>query len=72
MKILISISFFEIILSPNTDFFSLSDGKMGISKFESLDTFSILHLNIRDLSKKLLDFKELYKTFHLNFSIVCF
>ena len=58
--------------SLNTENFSLSDAKIAFSKFESSDTFSVLHLNIRSLRKNFEDFKELYKTLNLKFSIVCF
>ena len=50
------------ILSLNTEYFSPSDAKIGFSKFEYPDTFSVLHLNIRSLKKNFQDFKELYKT----------
>ena len=55
----------------NTEYFSPSDVKIGFSKFESSDTFSVLHLNIRSLRKNFEDFKELYQTLNLKFSIVC-
>ena len=60
------------IRSLNTEYFSLPDVKIGFSKFESPDTFSVLHLNIRSLRKDFEDFKELYKTLNLKFSIVGF
>ena len=41
--------FLDNILFLNTEYFSPSDVKIGFSKFESFDTFSILHLNIRRL-----------------------
>ena len=41
-------------------------------KKTSHDTFSVLHHNIKSLRKNFEDFKELYKTFNLKFSIVCF
>ena len=44
---------------------------MGFSKIEYPDTYSVLHLNIRSLRKNFEDFKELYKTSNLKFSIVC-
>ena len=59
--------FLDNILSLNTEYFSLSDVKIGFSKFESPDTFSVLHLNIRSLTKNFEDFKELYKTLNLKF-----
>ena len=46
--------------------------KIGFSKFQSPDIFSVLHLKIRSLRKNFEDFKELYKTLNLKFSIVCF
>ena len=64
--------FLENIPSLNTEYFSPSDVKIGFSKFESSDTFSVLHLNTRSLRKNFEDFKELYKTLNLKFSIVCF
>ena len=64
--------FLENIPSLNTEYFSPSDVKIGFSKFESSDTFSVLHLNIRSLRKNFEDFKELYKTLDLKFSMVCF
>ena len=60
------------IPSLNTERFSPSDVKIGFSEFESPDIFSVLHLNIRSLRKKFEDFKKLYKTLNLKFSIVCF
>ena len=56
----------------NTECFSPSDVKIGFSEFESPDTFSILYFNIRSLRKNFEDFKKLYKTLNLKFSIVCF
>ena len=41
--------FLDNILFLNTECFSPSDVKIGFSKFESFDTFSILHLSIRRL-----------------------
>ena len=64
--------FLDNIPSLNTEYFSPSDVKIGFSKFESSDTFSVLHLNIRSLRKNFEDFKELYKMLNLKFSIVCF
>ena len=64
--------FFTNIPSLSTEYFSPCDVKIGFSKFESSDTFSVLHLNIRNLRKNFEDFKELYKTLNLKFSIVCF
>ena len=55
----------------NTEYFSPSDVKIGFSKFECPDTFSLLDLNIRSLRKNFEDFKEL-KALNLKFSIVCF
>ena len=46
--------------------------KIGFSKFESPDTFSVLHINIRSLRKNFEDFKKLYQTLNLKFNIVCF
>ena len=66
-----SIFFLDNIPSLNTEYFSLSDVKMGFSKIEYPDTYSALHLNIRSLRKNFEDFKELYKTSILKFSIVC-
>ena len=60
------------IPSLNTEHFSPSDVKIGFSKFESLDTFSVLHFTIRSLRKNFEDFQEIYKTLNLKFSIVCF
>ena len=45
--------------SLNTEYFSLFDVKIGFSKFESLDTFSVLHLNIRSLRENFKDSKAL-------------
>ena len=64
--------FLDNIPSIITEYFSLSDVKIGFSKFESPDTFSVLYLNVRSLRKNIEDFKELYKTLNLKFSIVCF
>ena len=64
--------FLDNIHSIITEYFSLSDVKIGFSKFESPDTFSVLYLNVRSLRKNIEDFKELYKTLNLKFSIVCF
>ena len=64
--------FLDNIPSLKTEYFSPSDAETGFSKFESSDTFSVLHLNIRSLRKNFEDFKELYKTLNLKFSIVCF
>ena len=55
-----------------TEHFSPSDDKIGFSKSESPDTFSVLHLNIRSLRKNFEYFKEPYKTLNLKFSIICF
>ena len=43
--------FLEKIPSRNAEYFSPSDVKIGPSKFESLDTFSVLHFNIRSWYK---------------------
>ena len=64
--------FLYSILSLNTKYFLPADVKIGLSKFESPDTFSGLHLNIRSLRKNFEHFKELYKTLNLKFIIVCF
>ena len=64
--------FLENIPSLNTEYSIPSDVKIGFSKFECSDTFSVLHLNIRSLKKNFEDFKELYKTLNLKFSMVCF
>ena len=63
--------FLDNIPSLNAEYFSPSDVKIAFLKFESPDTFSVLHLNIRSLRKNFEDFKELYKTLNLTFSIVC-
>ena len=60
------------IPSLNTEYFLPSNVKIGFSKFESPDKFLVLHLNIRSLTKNFEDFKELYKTLNLKFSVVCF
>ena len=39
--------FLENIPSLNTEYFSSFDVKIGFSKFLSLNTFSVLHLNIK-------------------------
>ena len=67
-----SISFMTIIPPSILNIVLPSDVKIGVSKFDFPDTFSVLHLNIRSLTKKFDDFKELYKTLNLKFSIVCF
>ena len=54
------------------DYFSPIAVKIGFSKFESPDTFSVLHLNIKSLSKNFEDLKELYEALDLEFSVVCF
>ena len=41
------------ILSVNTEYFLPFDVKIGFSKFESPEIFSVLHLNIRSLKKTL-------------------
>ena len=41
--------FHDNIPSLSTEYFSPSDVKIGFSKFESSDTFSVPHLNIRSL-----------------------
>ena len=64
--------FLDNIPSLNTKCFSSSNAKIGFSMFESPDTFSVLHLNVRSLRKNFEDFKELYKTLNLKFNIVCF
>ena len=64
--------FLDNIPSLNTECFSPSDVKIGFSKFESLDTFSVLHFTIRSLRKNFEDFQEIYKTLNLKFSVVCF
>ena len=64
--------FLENIPSLNTEHFSPSDDKIGFSKFESSDTFLVLHLNIRSSRKNFEDFKELHKTLNLKFSMACF
>ena len=61
--------FLDNIPSLNTEYFSLSDAKIGFAKFESSDTFSVLQVIIRSLRKNVEDFKELYKTLNLNFSL---
>ena len=43
--------FLDNIPSLNTEHFSPSDVKIGFSKFQSSDTFSVLRLNIRSLRK---------------------
>ena len=62
--------FLHNISSINTEYFSLFNVKIGFSKFESSDTISVQHLNIRSFGKSFEDFKELYKTLKLKFSIV--
>ena len=64
--------FLDNIPSLNTEYFLPSNVKIGFSKFESPDKFLVLHLNIRSLTKNFEDFKELYKTLNLKFSVVCF
>ena len=66
--------FLDKIPSLNTEYFSPSDVKVGFSKFESFDTFSVLQPNIRSLRKNFdfKDFKELYKTLNVKSSIACF
>ena len=64
--------FLDSISSLNAEYFSPSNVKIGFSKFESPDAISVLHLNIGNLRKNFEDFKELYKTLNLKFSIVCF
>ena len=67
------VNFFLDNIPPplNTEYFSPSDVKIGFSKFEYPDTFSVLHLNIKSLRKNFEDFKELYKTLNPKFSIAC-
>ena len=61
----LDISFFlDNIPSLNTEYFLSFDVKIGFSKFVSPDTFSVLHLNTRNLKKGFEDFKELYKTLY--------
>ena len=64
--------FLDNIPSLNIEYFSPSDVKIVFSKFESSDTFSVLHLNITSLRKNFEDFKELYKMLNLKFSIIYF
>ena len=64
--------FLNDITSLNTEYFPPSDVKIGFSKFESSDTFSVLHLNVRSLRKNFEDFKELYQTLNLKLSIAYF
>ena len=64
--------FLDNILSLNTEYFKPYDVKIGFSKFESPGVFSVLHLSIRSLRENCEDFKELYKTLKLKFSIVYF
>ena len=45
--------FLDNILSLNAEYFSPSAVKIGFSKFESSDTFSVLHLNFKSLKKTL-------------------
>ena len=67
------VSFFlDNIPFINTEYFSPSDVKIGLSEFESSDTSSALHLAIRSLRKNFEDFKELYKRLNLKFSIAFF
>ena len=55
--------FLDKITFLNAEYFSPSDVKIGLSKVESPETFSVLYLNIGSLRKNLED---------VNFSIVCF
>ena len=64
--------FLDNIPSLDTKYFSPFDVEIGFSKLEFPDIFSVLYLNIRSLKKNLEDYKELYKTVNLKFSIVCF
>ena len=73
--------FFDSNQDPDVHFFldnipslniSPSDVKIGFSKFESPDRFSVLHLIIRSFRKTFGDFKDIYKTLNLKFSIVYF
>ena len=70
--------FLDNIPSLNTEYFSSSDVKLCFSKFESPNTFSVTHRNIRSLNINfeyltwISNFKELYKTLILKVSIVCF
>ena len=43
--------FLENLTSLNTEYCSPSDVKIGFSKFESPETFSVLYPNIRNLKK---------------------
>ena len=47
------VNFFLDVPSLNNEYFAPSDIKIGFSKFESPETFSVLHLNIRSLRKTL-------------------
>lgn len=49
------------ISSLNIEYFPPSDIKIVFSNFESPDTFSVPHLNIRSRSKIFKDFKGMYK-----------
>ena len=64
--------FLDRMPSLNSEYFSPSDVNTGFSKFESCDTFPVLHLNSRILRKNFEDFKGLYKMLNLKFSIVWF
>ena len=64
--------FLDNIASFDTEYFLPSEVKIGFVKFESPDTFSELHLNIKSFRKNFGDLKELYETLDLKFSIAYF
>ena len=64
--------FLDNIASLYTEYFLPSDVRIGFVKFESPDTFSELHLNIKSFRKSFGDLKERYETLDLKFSIAYF
>ena len=71
IKILSWISFTKIYSSLDTDYVS---SKAFQSKFKDYakNSSSVVHLNIRSLSKSSESFKEVYNLLSFKFSIVCF
>ena len=64
------INFCNDIYSIETSYLLTCEGNNKLKHFSS-ETFSILHLNIRTMTKNFETFKEFYNSLNVSFSIIC-